>query len=74
MVEVFATNDPVRLSFAEAVLRQAGVEAVVLDSHTAGLFAGALPWIKRRVLVAEEDEAAARRALAEALPDGDDEA
>jgi pyruvate/2-oxoglutarate dehydrogenase complex dihydrolipoamide dehydrogenase (E3) component len=59
MIEVFKTNDPVRLSYAEAILREAGIEPVVLDAQTAGLFGGALPWIKRRMLV---DEASAGRA------------
>ncbi|KAA5802438.1 DUF2007 domain-containing protein [Alkalicaulis satelles] len=68
MIEVLSTNDPVKLSFAEAVLRDAGVEAVTLDAHTAATFGGALPWIKRRVLVREADAAKARMALAAAMP------
>lgn len=72
MIEVFSTNDPVRLSFAQAVLKEAGIEAAVLDSQTAGLFGGALPWIKRRMLVAEDDADRARRLLVEAMPDGEE--
>ena len=71
MIEVFATNDPVRLSYAEAVLRAAGIEAVVLDAQTASAFGGSLPWIKRRVMVADDDAEAARRHLAEVLKDED---
>lgn len=73
MIEVFATNDPVRLSFAQAVLQSAGIEAVVLDAETSSLFGGSLPWIKRRVMVAEEDADAARRHLTDALKDQDGE-
>ena len=71
MKAVFATNDPVRLSFAEAVLSSAGIEAVVLDAQTSSLFGGALPWVKRRLMVADEDADAALRHLQDALA-GDD--
>jgi hypothetical protein len=67
VIEVLNTNDPVKLSFAQAVLKEAGIRAVVLDAETAGLFGGALPWIKRRVLVPDEMAEKARRVLAEAL-------
>ncbi|MFN3835664.1 MAG: DUF2007 domain-containing protein [Glycocaulis sp.] len=67
MIEVLTTNDPVKLSFAQAVLKEAGISVVVLDAETAGLFGGALPWIKRRVLVPDELADKARRVLAEAL-------
>lgn len=73
MKAVFATNDPVRLSFAEAVLSSAGIEAVVLDEQTSSIFGGALPWVKRRLMVADEDADAARRHLMDALS-GDDAA
>jgi hypothetical protein len=72
MIEVLATNDPVKLSFAQAVLKEAGIEAVTLDEQTASTFGGALPWIKRRILVREEDGARAKTLLAAALK-GDDE-
>lgn len=67
MIEVLNTNDPVKLSFAQAVLKEAGIKAVVLDAETAGMFGGALPWIKRRVLVPDELADKARRVLTEAL-------
>lgn len=73
MIEVFKTNDPVRLSYAQAVLSEAGVEAVTLDSETAGMFGGALPWIKRRVLVPDADADRALSLLSDALG-GEDEA
>ncbi|MCC5995380.1 MAG: DUF2007 domain-containing protein [Oceanicaulis sp.] len=68
MIEVLSTNDPVKLNFAEAVLRDAGVETVTLDAHTAATFGGAVPWIRRRLLVREEDAGKARLALAAAMP------
>ena len=33
MKELLRTNDPVRLSFVEALLAAAGIESVVLDQH-----------------------------------------
>ncbi|WP_440957639.1 DUF2007 domain-containing protein [Oceanicaulis sp. LC35] len=67
MIEVLATNDPVKLSFAQAVLKEAGIEAVTLDEQTSSTFGGALPWIKRRILVREDDGPRAKSLLAEAL-------
>lgn len=67
MIEIAATNDPVKLSFIQAVLKDAGIRAVVLDAETAGLFGGALPWVKRRVLVPDELADKARSLLADAL-------
>ncbi|WP_019961232.1 putative signal transducing protein [Woodsholea maritima] len=60
---VFKTQDPVRLSFVEALLNGQGIGHVVLDGETASLYGGALPWIQRRVMVDDEDYAAAQRAL-----------
>ena len=68
VIEVLTTNDPVRLNFAETVLRDAGLHAVTLDSETSAAFGGALPWVKRRILVPEDEAAQARRLLAEFLP------
>jgi len=72
LIEVLSTNDPIRLNFAETVLRDAGIHAVTLDAETSALFGGSLPWVKRRILVAEDDEAKARRVLAEAMPGDED--
>ena len=72
MIEVFRTNDPIQLNFAENVLREAGVEPITLDSETAGVYGGALPFIKRRIMVIDEDAHLARSALKDAfenLPD-----
>ena len=63
MKQVFKTNDPVKLSFAEAVLREAGIEPAVLDENTSSLYGGGLPFIQRRVMVTDEDAHAALSAL-----------
>ena len=59
------SNDPVRLSFLLALLRDGGIAAWLLDSHTS-LVEGSIGAIPRRLAVAAEDAARARRLLAEA--------
>lgn len=65
MKELLRTNDPVRLSWAEALLASAGVEIVIADRHTS-VVEGSIGAIQRRILVAEADLARARALLAEA--------
>jgi hypothetical protein len=62
---VATSNDPVRLSFLSALLADAGIETVVLDTHTSQA-EGSIGAIPRRLMVAPDDEARARRVLAEA--------
>ena len=65
-MRVLATsNDPVRLSFLTVLLADAGITAVVLDGYTSAV-EGSIGAIPRRLMVAAEDEARARRVLAEA--------
>jgi hypothetical protein len=65
MVELFRSNNPVLLSWSLALLKDAAIEAVVLDGHMSVLegSVGALP---RRLMVAEADAVQARRILEEA--------
>lgn len=65
MVELFRSNDPVLLSWAEAVLKEAQVMAVVMDGHMSVL-EGSIGALPRRLMVADDDEARARRLLREA--------
>ena len=65
MIELLRTNDPVLLSFAEAVLAGEKIAFLVTDRHTSVL-EGSLGFIRRRLLVADEDGDQARRALQEA--------
>jgi hypothetical protein len=62
MKELFRTNDPVRLSWAEAVLAAAGIPSVVLDTHTS-IIEGSIGAIPRRLMVEEGDHARARRLI-----------
>ena len=65
MKELLRTNDLVKLSWLTALLADSGIEAVVFDTHTSVLEGSALA-IPRRLMVIDEDHAAARRILVEA--------
>jgi hypothetical protein len=65
MEELLRTNDVVRLSWAEAQLRAAGIDCLVLDHHTS-LVEGNIGAIPRRLMVAERDHARARAVIAAA--------
>jgi hypothetical protein len=65
MKELLRSNDPVRLSWAEALLAAAGIETVVADRHTS-VVEGSIGAIQRRILVADRDLLRARALLAEA--------
>jgi hypothetical protein len=60
MKELMRTNDPVRLSWASSLLAEMGIEAVLLDQHTS-IVEGSIGAIPRRLMVADEDHARARR-------------
>ncbi len=65
MKELLRTNDLVKLSWLTALLADAGIEVIVLDSHTSVLEGSALA-IPRRLMVIDEDYAPACRILARA--------
>ena len=54
MKELLRTNDVVRLSWAQARLKDAGIDSLVLDHHTS-LVEGSIGAIPRRLMVAEQD-------------------
>jgi hypothetical protein len=62
---LLTSNDLVRLSFLEALLRDAGIGTVLLDAYTSAA-EGSIGAIPRRLAVSERDEARARRILVEA--------
>jgi hypothetical protein len=62
---VLATTDPVRLSFLLALLRDAGLDPVVLDGGIAAL-EGGIGAFPRRLAVPEAEASRARRVLREA--------
>jgi hypothetical protein len=65
MKELFRSNNAVRLSWAQARLRDAGIESIVLDHHTS-LVEGSIGAIPRRLMVAERDHARACAIIASA--------
>ncbi len=65
MHELLRSNDPVRLSFLRALLRDAGIETVVLDREMSVLEGSGLA-IPCRLMVADGDVTRARRVLREA--------
>ncbi len=62
---VLTTNDPIRLSFVMALLRDAGIEPLMFDNHVSAM-EGSIGAIPRRVMVADDDERQALRVLREA--------
>jgi Putative prokaryotic signal transducing protein len=63
MKELLRTNDPVRLSWLQALLQDSGIDSLVLDHHTS-LVEGNIGAIPRRLMVAERDYRRARTLLA----------
>lgn len=70
MKELLRSADPVRMSFLEALLAEAGIEALVLDRNMNATWGNAFP---PRLMVEDEDYAQARRLLIEAGEMTDDE-
>lgn len=64
MQEVLRTNDPVLLSFVEAVLEDAGI-AVVLADVNMSVLEGSIGVLPRRLLVGDGDAEAALRLIRE---------
>ena len=64
MKAIIVTTDPVTISFAEAVLKDAGIGCFVMDQNMSVLEPGIM--IPKRVMVLAEDADDAREALADA--------
>ena len=54
MKELLRTNNPVRLSWLQALLSDSGIDSLVLDHHTS-LVEGNIGAIPRRLMVADRD-------------------
>ena len=65
MRTIMISNNLVRLSFLAALLRDAGIESVLLDGHVSAV-EGSIGAIPRRLAVLPEDEQQAQRVLSEA--------
>ena len=66
MRAILKTNNPVLLNFAEVLLRDAGIAAVVLDA-AASVMDGSTGMVPRRLMVADEDFAQAEKLLTAGL-------
>ncbi len=65
MEELLRTNDLVLISFVEALMRDAGIEALVLDQNMS-VIEGSLGVLPRRMLVPSDRIEDARRIMEEA--------
>jgi hypothetical protein len=65
MIELMRTNDPVLISFVEALLRDAGLACFVADQNMS-VIEGSLGILPRRIMVSDDDLDDARRLLEEA--------
>ena len=72
MRAVLKTNDPVLLNFAEVLLSDAGITAVVFDTDMS-VMDGSIGILPRRLMVPEEDYAKAVEVLKTGLDDGQPE-
>ena len=66
MVEVARTHDPVRITYLQALLDEAGVASRVFDAAARSTWPGAIP---ARLMVDDRDAWLARSVLAEAVPE-----
>jgi hypothetical protein len=63
MIKIAATADPVRLSYLQAILADAGIPSFVFDANT--------PWpgaMRKRLVVADSDAELARLVIHHAEP------
>lgn len=76
MYEIIRTNDAVLLSFAESLLKDAGISCMIAD-QAMSILEGSLGMLPRRLLVAGDQAEEARKLLVDAgladeLRDGDE--
>jgi len=65
MIEIVRTNDPVLISFVEALMRDAGINFMVADQNMS-ILEGSIGIMPRRVLVVDDEADQARRVLIDA--------
>jgi Putative prokaryotic signal transducing protein len=67
MKELLRTNNLVYLSFAQAVLKDAGIATLLFDAHMS-VMDGSIGALPRRLMVADSEFLRAEKVLAEAEP------
>ena len=65
MIELIRTNDAVLLSFAESLMKEAGIHCLIAD-QAMSILEGSLGMLPRRFLVESDREDEARRILTDA--------
>lgn len=65
MIELMRTNDPVLISFVEALLRDAGIVFFIADQNMS-VVEGSIGILQRRVMVGEDEFDQARTILIDA--------
>lgn len=65
MIELIRTNDAVLLSFAESLMKEAGIHCLIADQGMS-ILEGSLGMLPRRFLVESDREDEARRILTDA--------
>ena len=65
MIELIRTNDAVLLSFAESLMKEAGIHCLIADQGMS-ILEGSLGMLPRRFLVESDREEEARRILKDA--------
>ena len=73
MRPILKTNDPVQLNYAQVLLADAEIHAVVFDTDM-GIMDGSIGILPRRLMVADEDFAKAQEILRDGLKDAPVEA
>jgi hypothetical protein len=63
--ELVRSGDPVRLSFLTALLADAGIESLILDTHSS-VMQGSLDILPQRLMVADDDLVLAQAVLVQA--------
>tara|TARA_Y100000052_G_C2888313_1_gene49540 strand:+ start:163 stop:414 length:252 start_codon:yes stop_codon:yes gene_type:complete len=71
--DILKTPDPVKLSFAQSVLNDAGIDNFVFDEGMSSLYGGGIDFVTKRLAVANEDAAEAERLLDAAFREAGDE-
>jgi hypothetical protein len=66
MKQLLSITDPVRMTYLEALLKEAGIAFVVHDRNISDLMAGSNTLFPMRIMVAGEDANQAKRILTEA--------
>lgn len=65
MIELLRSNDPVLMSFAASVLKDAGINHNLTDSHMS-VIDGSIGALQQRILVEDDQRDEAQRLLTEA--------